>query len=93
MQPEDEDEDPSSLLFVVVADDREYPYHGPFMRDVSFLFLPPRRKSLTNLMPHPLQSDLRCRDCSTIFESWVDLQTHRNDAHGVEFKNVLPDDL
>ena len=93
MQTEDEGEDPASLLFVVMADDREYPYRGPFMRDVSFLFLSPRRKSLTNLMPLPLQSDLPCRDCSTLFESWVDLQTHRKDAHGVEIKNVLPDDL
>ncbi|KAK4151837.1 hypothetical protein C8A00DRAFT_16798 [Chaetomidium leptoderma] len=71
MQPDEEGEDPASLLFVVVTDDREYPYHGPFMRE----------------------SDLRCDDCPTVFESWIDLQTHRRDVHGVEFKNVLPDDL
>lgn len=36
MQPDEEGEDPASLLFVVVADDREYPYKGPFLREVSF---------------------------------------------------------
>jgi hypothetical protein len=39
MQPDEEGDDPASLLFVVVTDDREYPYHEPFMREVSFLFL------------------------------------------------------
>ncbi|KAH6855562.1 hypothetical protein B0I37DRAFT_365165 [Chaetomium sp. MPI-CAGE-AT-0009] len=43
MQPGDESEDPASMLFVVVTDDREYPYRRPFMRDVRFLFLPYRR--------------------------------------------------
>ncbi len=56
MQPEEEDEgeDPAGLLFVVVTDDREYPYRGPFMREVSFLSLFNftagfRGKSLTNV--------------------------------------------
>jgi hypothetical protein len=38
MQPDGEGEDPASLLFVVVTDGREYPYRGPFLREVS-LFL------------------------------------------------------
>ncbi len=38
MQPAGEGEDPAGRLFVVVTDDREYPYRGPFMREVSFLF-------------------------------------------------------
>lgn len=36
MQPSGDGVEPASQLFVVVTDEREYPYHGPFMRDVSF---------------------------------------------------------
>lgn len=39
MQPDEERDGPASLLFVVVTDGREYPYKGPFMRDVCSLFL------------------------------------------------------
>ena len=42
MQPagDMEGQDPEGMLFVVVTDDmeREYPWKGPFLREVSFSF-------------------------------------------------------
>jgi hypothetical protein len=39
MQPADEGQDPASMLFVVLTDERPYPWKGPFLREVGFLFV------------------------------------------------------
>jgi hypothetical protein len=39
MQPVGEGQDPTSMLFVVLTDERGYPWKGPFLREVSFLVL------------------------------------------------------
>jgi len=37
MQAEEEGDDPASMVFLVVTDSREFPFRGPFMREVSFV--------------------------------------------------------
>ena len=37
MLVEEEGDDPASMVFVVVTDSREFPFRGPFMREVSVL--------------------------------------------------------
>ena len=37
MLVKEEGDDPASMVFVVVTDSREFPFRGPFMREVSFL--------------------------------------------------------
>ncbi|KAK4232769.1 hypothetical protein C8A03DRAFT_20008, partial [Achaetomium macrosporum] len=72
MQPAGEGQDPASMLFLVVTDEREYPWKGPFLRE----------------------SDRCCDQCPAEFESWLSLQEHREEAHGVIRKRgALPDDL
>ncbi len=85
MQPDEEGDDPASLLFVVVTNDREYPYLGPFIREVSFLFLfnlpacfvrhfPGSSlllyiRKVTDNLMPAFQSDLGCDECPMAFDS------------------------
>jgi hypothetical protein len=104
MQGEEEGEDPASSLFIVLNDNRDFPFARPFVPEVSFPFFQASSHSLlrgasvsiSNMLVRPAsQSVLRCEDCGANFEAWVNLHCHRSEEHGVEMRGYtsFPDNF
>ncbi len=93
MLVEEEGDDPASMVFVVVTDSREFPFRGPFMREVSFLGAISCLGAAADWVVPMLQSDRTCGECGEKFESWSDCQIHRKEVHGANIWDGVPDDL
>jgi hypothetical protein len=78
MQSAGKGQDPASMLFVALTDERGYPWKGPFLREVSFLSFPFLRDNLYDWWVIDACATVGplLRPVPGEFESWLLLQEH-----------------